>query len=257
MKVTKYIPLTRGGRAASRSRRRCRVVRRIHRRQDRPLRSGKRVIYLVSTAASTLGPLTCWASHLMISCGIRPKHRDVIGRLDPSRQVTEFPMPDVDNGMRYSFLRRPATSVYWARCRNHRIGDSIRRPASAMRTRGELWRSRSSAFSGSPLPRPGMSDKTPVQEKTAPPDEPHSGEDATRQPLCRAGWRPIRFKHRLCSSRRVVEVVDGNLEAALSEEPRPGADRKLSGKEEALLVATACSEPPRGPRPLDPGALGG
>ena len=38
--------------------------------------------------------------------------------------------------------------------------------------------------------------------------------------------------------------VLGNLEAALSEEPRPGADRKLSGKEEALLVATACSDPP-------------
>jgi hypothetical protein len=31
-----------------------------------------------------------------------------------------------------------------------------------------------------------------------------------------------------------------------SEEPRPGADRKLSGKEEALLVATACSNPPEG-----------
>src|SRR5258705_5467805 len=40
--------------------------------------------------------------------------------------------------------------------------------------------------------------------------------------------------------------VLGNLEAALSEEPRPGADRKLSGKEEALLVATACSSPPEG-----------
>ena len=40
--------------------------------------------------------------------------------------------------------------------------------------------------------------------------------------------------------------VLGNLEAALSEEPRPGASRKLSGKEEALLVATACSEPPEG-----------
>ena len=38
----------------------------------------------------------------------------------------------------------------------------------------------------------------------------------------------------------------GNLEAALSEEPRPGADRKLPGKEEALLVATACSSPPEG-----------
>src|ERR1700724_2987369 len=40
--------------------------------------------------------------------------------------------------------------------------------------------------------------------------------------------------------------VLGNVEAALSEEPRPGADRKLTGKEEALLVATACSNPPAG-----------
>jgi transposase len=40
--------------------------------------------------------------------------------------------------------------------------------------------------------------------------------------------------------------VEGNLEAALSEEPRPGAERKLTGKEEALLVATACSSPPPG-----------
>ena len=34
--------------------------------------------------------------------------------------------------------------------------------------------------------------------------------------------------------------VEGNLERALSDEPRPGAERKLTGKEEALLVATAC-----------------
>src|SRR5580658_9867893 len=40
--------------------------------------------------------------------------------------------------------------------------------------------------------------------------------------------------------------VEANLEGALSEEPRPGAGRKLSGKEEALLVATACSKPPLG-----------
>src|SRR4051794_33056759 len=40
--------------------------------------------------------------------------------------------------------------------------------------------------------------------------------------------------------------VEGNLERALSEEPRPGASRKLSGQEEALLVATACSKPPAG-----------
>jgi transposase len=40
--------------------------------------------------------------------------------------------------------------------------------------------------------------------------------------------------------------VEGNLERALSEERRPGAERKLTGKEEALLVATACSSPPAG-----------
>ena len=40
--------------------------------------------------------------------------------------------------------------------------------------------------------------------------------------------------------------VEGNLEAALSEAPRPGAERKLTGKQEALLVATACTKPPAG-----------
>ena len=40
--------------------------------------------------------------------------------------------------------------------------------------------------------------------------------------------------------------VEGSLEQALSEEARPGAERKLTCKEEALLVATACSSPPAG-----------
>jgi hypothetical protein len=40
--------------------------------------------------------------------------------------------------------------------------------------------------------------------------------------------------------------VEGNLERALSEDPRPGAERKLTGKEEALLVAAACANPPEG-----------
>src|SRR6201994_3625547 len=48
----------------------------------------------------------------------------------------------------------------------------------------------------------------------------------------------------VCRTKR--RFVLGTLEAALSEEPRPGACRKLSGKEEALLVATACSSPPAG-----------
>ena len=40
--------------------------------------------------------------------------------------------------------------------------------------------------------------------------------------------------------------VEEGLEAALSELPRPGAERKLTEKEEALLIATACSAPPTG-----------
>src|SRR6201988_3844787 len=40
--------------------------------------------------------------------------------------------------------------------------------------------------------------------------------------------------------------VEGNLERGLSEERRPGAERKLRGKEEALLVAAACAAPPKG-----------
>jgi transposase len=47
-------------------------------------------------------------------------------------------------------------------------------------------------------------------------------------------------------SRTKRRLVLGNLEAALSEEPRLGAPRKLNGTEEALLVATACSKPPAG-----------
>ena len=48
------------------------------------------------------------------------------------------------------------------------------------------------------------------------------------------------------SGRTKRRFVEGNLERALSEEPRPGAERKLTGKEEALLVATACAKPPAG-----------
>jgi transposase len=40
--------------------------------------------------------------------------------------------------------------------------------------------------------------------------------------------------------------VEEGLEQALSERPRPGARRKLTGREEAVLVALACSTPPTG-----------
>jgi transposase len=40
--------------------------------------------------------------------------------------------------------------------------------------------------------------------------------------------------------------VEEGLEAALRERPRPGGHRKLNGKQEAFLVALACSTPPEG-----------
>jgi transposase len=40
--------------------------------------------------------------------------------------------------------------------------------------------------------------------------------------------------------------VEEGLDAALSERPRPGGQRKLDGKQEAFLIALACSNPPEG-----------
>jgi len=40
--------------------------------------------------------------------------------------------------------------------------------------------------------------------------------------------------------------VEGNLEGALNERPRPGAQKKLDERGEAVLVALARSEPPTG-----------
>jgi len=40
--------------------------------------------------------------------------------------------------------------------------------------------------------------------------------------------------------------VEEGLETALSERPRPGAKRKLDGRQEAYLVALASSDPPEG-----------
>jgi len=39
--------------------------------------------------------------------------------------------------------------------------------------------------------------------------------------------------------------VEEGLEAALAERPRPGGQRKLDDKQEAFLIALACSTPPR------------
>jgi transposase len=41
-------------------------------------------------------------------------------------------------------------------------------------------------------------------------------------------------------------LVEGGLEHALNESLRPGGRRKLTGKQEAYVVALACSDPPEG-----------
>ncbi len=65
----------------------------------------------------------------------------------------------------------------------------------------------------------------------------HAGvaDEAIAQAVGTSGSTVYRTKRRF---------VEDSLEAALSEEPRPGAGRKLTGREEALLVATACAKPP-------------
>jgi transposase len=52
--------------------------------------------------------------------------------------------------------------------------------------------------------------------------------------------------HRTTVERTRQKFVEGNLEAALSERPRPGGKRKLDPKQEARLIAVACSTPPEG-----------
>lgn len=43
-----------------------------------------------------------------------------------------------------------------------------------------------------------------------------------------------------------MRFVEGGVERALTERPRPGKARLLNGKQEAYLVALACSDPPEG-----------
>ena len=52
--------------------------------------------------------------------------------------------------------------------------------------------------------------------------------------------------HRTTVERTRQKFVEGNLEAALTERPRPSGKRKLDTKQEARLIAVACSTPPEG-----------
>ena len=51
---------------------------------------------------------------------------------------------------------------------------------------------------------------------------------------------------RPCVERIRKRFVLGGLEKALNEDPRPGQRRKLDGRAEATLIATACSQVPDG-----------
>ena len=51
---------------------------------------------------------------------------------------------------------------------------------------------------------------------------------------------------RPCVERLRKRFVEGGLERSLNEDPRPGQKRKLDGRAEAQLVATACSNAPEG-----------
>ena len=47
-------------------------------------------------------------------------------------------------------------------------------------------------------------------------------------------------------SRLRKRFVEEGMESALTERPRPGKKRKLDGKQEAHLIAVACSDAPQG-----------
>jgi len=69
----------------------------------------------------------------------------------------------------------------------------------------------------------------------------HADEGATDEAIAKA----------VHTSRATVErtrkrFVLGNLEHALTDKVRCGGPRKLNGKQEAFLIATACTAPPEG-----------
>jgi transposase len=51
---------------------------------------------------------------------------------------------------------------------------------------------------------------------------------------------------RPCVERIRKRFVADGMERALNEDPRPGQKRKLDGRAEATLIATACSDAPDG-----------
>ncbi len=65
------------------------------------------------------------------------------------------------------------------------------------------------------------------------------------------GWTDATIADAFVTSTRTVQrtrqrFVEGGLQAALTEEPRPGQPPKLTSEQEILLIALACSAPPAG-----------
>jgi transposase len=66
------------------------------------------------------------------------------------------------------------------------------------------------------------------------------------------GWTDKAIAKALHTSQSTVErtrrrfVEGGGLEPALNEAPRPGGQRRLTGEQEAYLLALASSDPPEG-----------
>ena len=65
------------------------------------------------------------------------------------------------------------------------------------------------------------------------------------------GWIDKEIIQALNTSRSTVErtrkrLVEGGLEKALNDDPRPGQKTRLDGNAEAYLVALACSDAPGG-----------
>lgn len=61
------------------------------------------------------------------------------------------------------------------------------------------------------------------------------------------GWKDEEIVAALNTSRPTVErmrkrYVEGGLDKALHDDPRPGAGKKLDGRAEARIIALACSE---------------
>jgi transposase len=94
------------------------------------------------------------------------------------------------------------------------------------------------------------------EERNQLPDLTHKGTVSARK-LKRAqivlkaaeGWTDEQIIIALDTSRSTVErtgkrFVEGGVEKALNDDPRPGARLKLDGRGEAYLIALACSDPP-------------